>query len=109
MKLYYKMRQGNREELGYREESMMPMYENLYVKQFVLFADETISYYFQEKSDTEMTVTEKETISGDGDTAKAGRYGKLNSMTQMRPATLRQAMMTYEEEQRLADQLFQMY
>ena len=109
VKLYYKMRQENREELGYREESMMPMYENLYVKQFVLFADETVSYYFQEKSDTEMTVTEKETISGDGDTAKAGRYGKLNSMTQMRPATRRQAMMTYEEEQRLADQLFQMY
>ena len=26
----------------------MPVYENLYVKQFVLYRDETVSYYFQE-------------------------------------------------------------
>ena len=26
----------------------MPVYENLYVKQFVLYDDESVSYYFQE-------------------------------------------------------------
>ena len=31
------MKRGNRDELGYRVEALMPMYGNLYVKQFVLF------------------------------------------------------------------------
>ena len=46
--LYYKMKHGNRDELGYQNEVMMPVYENLYVRQFVLYSDESISYYFIE-------------------------------------------------------------
>ncbi len=41
------MKQGMREGLGYQSEILMPMYENLYVKQFVLYKDESINYYFQ--------------------------------------------------------------
>ena len=43
VKLYHKMKQGMREGLGYQSEILMPMYENLYVKQFVLYKDESLS------------------------------------------------------------------
>ena len=31
----------------------MPVYENLYVKQFVLYNDESVNYYFQESGNGE--------------------------------------------------------
>ena len=109
VKLCYKLRQGDREQLGYRTEAMMPMYENLYVKQFVLYNDESIQYYFQETRRKEVVTTEKEVLENKGQISAAGKFGRLNQMTDMGPATLRKAMMEYELEEILADRLFKIY
>ena len=38
--LYYQLQKGDSENVDYSTEVLTPMYENLYVKKFVLFANE---------------------------------------------------------------------
>ncbi|MCI5868487.1 MAG: DUF5717 family protein [Dorea sp.] len=108
VKLYYKMKRGNRDELGYRVEALMPMYGNLYVKQFVLFDDESVTYYFQETVDGDEITTEKTVLTNEHDRKKAGKFEKLNKMTHMEPAARKQAMLEYQEEELMAEQLFKL-
>ena len=109
VKLCYKKRRGTREELGYRSELLMPMYENLYVKQFVLYSDEAVNYYFQEIKGKEIITTEKEMLTNENAAKSAGKFGRLNKMTEMGKASRRKAMIEYEEEELLADRMFKMY
>ena len=109
VKLYYKVKKGNREELGYHSEVLMPVYDNLYVKQFILYSDESVTYYFQETRGRKNTVTEKQVLDNSHSAVGAGKYGKLNDMASMSPAVRHLAMLEYEEEERLAEQFFQTY
>ena len=109
VKLYYKMKHGSRDELGYRVEALMPMYGNLYVKQFVLYDDESVSYYFQESAGEDVITTEKEVLTNNRSVKAAGKYGRLNEMIQMGPAAKKKAMLEYQEEELMADQLFKVY
>ncbi len=107
--LYYKMKHGTRDELGYQNEVMMPVYENLYVRQFVLYSDESISYYFIETKGKEDIITEKEVLKNVREIKESGKYGRLNSMATMAPAARRKAMMEYEEEEIMAKRLFKIH
>lgn len=110
VRLYYKMKQKDREELGYRAEAMMPVYENLYVKQFVLYNDESVNYYFQESGNGEMITTDKKTLKTDKERVFAGKYQMLNAMTDMdSDAERSKAMLEFEEEEQMADQIFKIY
>ena len=81
---------------------LVPVFENLYVKQFVLYADEELDYYIQESDGKESTNTEKQIIRNDH-AILAGRFGRINAMVQMTPANRNKAMMEYEEEDILAN------
>ena len=78
--LYYSLQKGGEESSDYSTEVLTPMYENIYVKKFVLFANEKLKYYFKEtidgnsyRSDKELCV--RETVQGE-----PGRYGRLNDI-----------------------------
>jgi hypothetical protein len=109
VKLYHKMKTKGREALGYQSEILMPMYENIYVKQFVLYDDEAVSYYIQEFRGRKNATTDKYVLENERNTSSEGKYGRLNQMTNMGEAAKKQAMLQYEEEMILADRLFQMY
>lgn len=109
VKLYYKLKKNGRESLGYQSELLTPMYENLYVKQFVLYDDEKISYYIQEFRGRKNATTEKYILENKRHISSEGKYGRLNEMANMGPVARKQAMLQYEEEKILADRLFQMY
>ena len=109
VKLFYKVRRGKREELGYHTEVLMPVYENIYVKQFILYSDEIVTYYFQEIRGKNIKTTEKQYLDNRKSAVTAGKYGRLNDMVSLSPAARRQAMLEFEEEERLADQFFQPY
>ena len=59
--LYYQLQKGGEEQAEYSTEVLTPMYENLYVKKFVLFADEKLKYYFKETIDGNSYRSDKET------------------------------------------------
>ncbi len=109
VKLAYKTRKGNRDELGYHTEILMPMYENLYVKQFMLYSDETVTYYFQEVKGKNIKTTQKRQLTKSERDFGTSKYGRLNAMTEMRPASRLLAMLEYEEENRMAEEFFQTY
>lgn len=108
VKLFYKMKKGTREELGYHSETLLPVFENLYVKQYVLFDDEKISYYFQEVNEKETITTEKQILKAQCAT-KAGKYGRINEMMSMTPAKQKKEMAAFKEEEVMADRLFKIY
>lgn len=103
--LYYKVRRGAREELGYRSETLMPVYENLYVKQFILYQDEIVSYYFQEENGRR-THTSQTAKLRPPKGRKSGKYGRLNAMIRMSPARRKRAMAEFLEEEKAAGEFF---
>ena len=105
VKLFYKYRKGKKESLGYRSEMLVPVFENLYVRQFVLFSDESITYYIEEQDEEGTITSPKFSISND-QSIQAGKHGRLNAMESMRPKELRNAMSAYMEEEALAQQIF---
>lgn len=107
--LYYKMKHGIRDELGYQNEVMMPVYENLYVRQFVLYNDESINYYFIETRGKEDIITEKEILKNEREVTESGKYGRLNRMADMATISRKKAMMEYKEEEIMAKRLFKVY
>ena len=40
--MFYKIKGSGKKTLGYHSEMLVPVFENLYVKQFVLYADEEL-------------------------------------------------------------------
>ncbi len=109
VKIIYKMRRGGLEDLGYQTESLTPMYENIYVKDFILFGDELIKYSFHETNDrTRKAHMEPEKIlKQEREIGMVGKYGKLNAMALMGPAERKKVMIEYEQELYFADKLFQ--
>lgn len=108
VKLYYKIRKDRREELGYRCVPLLPIYEGIYVKQFILFEDEAISYYFQETRGKEVITSEKQLLEKKSE-VETGKFGRINSMVRMGPASRKLAMIEFDEEERLAEKIFKMY
>ena len=109
VELHYKMKQGRREELGYRMEVMTPAYENIYVKQFILYTDESISYYFKETDGRQSITTEKETLANVREASGTGKFGRLNTMAAMSPASKKKAMLLYKEEEIMAEEIYKIY
>ena len=74
---------------------------------FVLFEEEAICYYFQETKDNETVSTDKMIL--ENEKSNAGKYGRINSILKMSPASRKMAMAEYAQEERLAERLFKMY
>lgn len=108
VRLHYKIRKNSKEGLGFRTETMLPVYGNIYVRPFIVYADEKISYYFEETAGREVFTTEKFTIESQYK-GKEGKYGRINSMIKMSPARRKKAMILYEEEEIMAEQMFKKY
>lgn len=109
VRVVYKMRQDDVEDLGYQSESLTPMYENIYVKDFVLFDGDQVRYYFQETQEGRTVTQEEQILKQTRKVPPAGRYGKLNAMVEMGTAQRKKAMIDYEQELLLAEQIFKRY
>lgn len=105
VKLFYKVRSGDHGSLGYRSESLTPVFETLYVKQFVLYDDETVQYYIQETDGKNEITTEKVNLKNET-AVHAGKYGRLNEMLELEPRQQKDEMIRYKEEELMAEKLF---
>ncbi len=108
VKLYYKINDKNSKEQGYCCELLMPVYEDLYVKQFVLYEGESVTYYFEETCGEETRRSPRRILEKQ-DAVREGKYGRINDMILMAPARRKKAMTEFEEEEELADELFVTY
>lgn len=110
VKLFYTVKSGEGESFGYRSEVLLPVFEDLYVKQFILYDDEQVNYYIEETAEnTKASVsTEKAVLKNDSE-IRAGRHGRLNQIIGLSPAKRKKAMLDYEEENILAREMFKIY
>jgi len=108
VKLFYKMKIEDRDSLGFRSEILNPIFENIYVKQFILYNDEYVNYYVQEMNGKKSITTERKILKNDA-CVRAGKYGRINDMTDLSPAKRKKAMIEYQEEVMLAKQMFRIY
>ena len=107
VRIVYKMRQDGVDDLGYQSESLTPMYEDIYVKDFILYKGDLVRYYFQETRGKKQITQEENVLEQTRDVPPVGRYGKLNAMSGMEPDERREAMEAYQQEIWLADRIFE--
>lgn len=105
----YKIRAHGRDEIGFRREALLPMYENIYVKDLVLYDDEVLIYYFQEIIGEEIRETKKQQLMNEKSDSQAGRFARLNEMEKLGGARLSQAMLSYAEEETVAGNVYKTY
>ena len=84
------------------------MYENLYVKKFVLFANEKLKYYFKETIDGNSYRSDKETCVRETTPGEQGRYGRLNDIL-LETDERERKMKSYALEDAVAAHMFEQY
>lgn len=105
--LEYQIRKGDRERLDYQKEILVPVYENIYVKSFILYEEEGLRYFFREtKRDGSIHTTEKQYYRIEKEVSDYGEYGRLNDMTALTKEARNHAMKDFWIEKQLAEELF---
>ena len=104
VKIFYRVNHGEQQV-----ESLFSTYENTYVKEFILYSDEELEYYFQEEANGQKVITETETYVKEHVSNYEGKYGRLNQMIQADPEEQMQYMVQYRREEELAKELFRVY
>ena len=109
VRITYQLNQSEAEGMDYQSEVLTPMYENIYVKEFVLYANETLYYQFRETfGDMEMP-TDRKSCEAKSPKAWIGRYGRINRMLEHSGAERREMMFEYLKEDKAAKEIFQLY
>ena len=105
--LYYQLQKGGQELADYSTEVLTPMYENIYVKKFVLFTNEKLKYYFKETIDGNSYRSDKETCVREPKSDEQGRYGRLNDiLKESSGKKRRKKMQEYALEDTVAAHMF---
>lgn len=90
-------------------ESLLPIYQNTYVKEFILFSAETLEYAFCEEGKDKRIVSEKQKYTQPLQTMQDGKYGRLNQMTALSKEKQLEAMEEYKREEEIAKAMFPLY
>ena len=107
--LYYQLQKNGVEKDDYAAEVLTPMYENLYVKKFVLFSNEKLNYYFKEIIDGNTYHSEKASCVKEASSGEIGRYGRLNDILLSKGKEQEEKMEAYAQEDVIASYMFEQY
>ena len=107
--LYYQLLKGTDAPAEYSTEVLTPMYENIYVKKFVLFANEKLKYYFKEVIDGNTYRSDKKTCTANIKEGDIGRYGRLNDVMLSEGEEYEKKLKEYMVEDTLASKIFEQY
>lgn len=83
------------------------MYDNIYVKKFVLFTNETLKYYFKETIDGNSYRSDKASCTKEIKKGENGRYGRLNDILLAEGSARTAQMKAYAQEDMIAVQMFE--
>lgn len=92
-----------------RTEILLPVYQNTYIKEFILYSGETLRYCFREENKDFLHITEKEVYTQKSLQIQDGKYGRLNHMLQLPEDERLEAMLQYGQEDELAREIFTLY
>ena len=109
VKIFYRILREGEPVDEYQAETLLPLYEKMYVKEFVLYEGEILQYYFEEIAQEERTVTEKSECSKTNIVYEDGKYGRLSLISRLSREKQYEAMLHYKKEEAVAKELFQTY
>jgi hypothetical protein len=93
----------------YHAEALLPMYDGVYVKEFVLYEGEYLQYYFEEYTEEEQIVSEKETCKKSNIVYEDGMYGRLSLISRLSREKQYESMLHYKKEEKVAEAIFKTY
>ena len=109
VKVVYRIQKDGEPADEYRAETLLPMYENIYVKEFVLYEGENLTYYFEEDNGKEQIATEKAVCRKTQIVYEDGKYGRLNLISRLSKEKQYESMLHCKKEEEIAKELFQTY
>ena len=87
----------------------MATFQNIYVKKFVLFANEKLKYYFKETIDGNSYRSDKQTCTKEVRGGDVGRYGRLNDILLADGEDKEKKMKKYALEDAYSAHMFEQY
>ena len=109
VKMFYRVRSNEYASGDYHSETLLPVFDKLFVKEFVLYEGETLDYYFEETNQTQQKTTEKQTYSKNTIIYEQGKFGRLNLIARLSKEKQYEAMVNYKQEEQLAQELFPVF
>ena len=113
--IQYKAKEDGKVKLTYKVgrdtivEPLQPVYGNIYVKEFVLLEGESLSYTFREQKEENVICEESGVCRQERKVEPVGKYGRLNTMNKMNEEELKEALFQYHLEEKMAEELFEIY
>ena len=108
-KICYRIQNENLFTDDYHAEAILPMYDNVYVKEFVLYEKETLEYYFEEMKEEQQLVSEHAVCQKERIVYEDGKYGRLNMIALLSKEKQYEAMLSCKQEEQVVQELFQVY
>ena len=109
VRIFYRIQKDSEVSDEYRSETLLPMYDNVYVKEFVLYEGESLQYYFEEDNKEEKIVSENTICRKENIVYEDGKYGRLSLISRLSKEKQYEAMLHYKKEEQVAKELFKTY
>lgn len=109
VKIVYQINEDDIEGLDYQSEALLPIYETIYTKEFILYGNESVKYYFKETFGETQIKTQKTIQKQDRMIDANGKYGRLNQMLALKGEEQEAAMYRFWQEEEAARKLFLPY
>ena len=109
VKIYYRIQRDGLEVHDYHSETLLPIYDNVFVKEFVLYGDESLKYYFEEMNQDKQLISAKAVCNKTDIVYEAGKFGRLNLISRLSKEKQYEAMVCCKQEEQIAKELFPTY
>ena len=109
VKIFYRIQQEQQVADDYHSETLLAVYDNVFVKEFVLYEDESLNYYFEETNQEKQSISEKSVCKKANIVYEEGKFGRLNLISRLSKEKQYEAMIGYKQEEQLAKELFPTY
>lgn len=108
VKLIYRLQTKEQFVVEQKKERLVPIFETVYVKKFLVFKEEILQYYFTETLEDRVEKSEVITYRIHEKKEFHGRFGRLNEIIGM-PEARDEMMMEYALEDALSRRMFDLY
>ena len=109
VKIVYRILKSDESTLEEYAETLLPIYDDVYAKEFVLYEGEILEYYFVEDSKGTQLVSEKATCRKEHIIYEDGKYGRLNLISRLSKEKQYESMLHYRKEEQVAEEIFVTY
>ena len=109
VKFFYRIQREGEPADEYHSETLLAVYDNVFVKEFVLYEGETLNYYFEETNQEKQLMSEKAVCKKTNIVYEEGKFGRLNLISRLSKEKQYEAMVGYKQEEQVAKELFPTY